>query len=67
MSAVTLADIHAELLAQCWDAGGHLPWCQAHGVASAEVMDFLYGAEPSGAMLAALGFRRVVSFERVAA
>jgi hypothetical protein len=64
----TSHDIRTQLLTECWEVGGYVPWAEARGLDAAEVQAFLSGkAEPSRELLRVLGYVRVVTYLRAAA
>lgn len=59
-------DVCRRLMAACRQAGSQAKWARANGFSPQTVSDVLNShSEPSGAILAALGLRRVVRFVEV--
>ena len=59
------ADVRALLRQECSAAGSQQAWAAAHRVSAQYVCDVLKERrEPADAILAALGLRRVVTYER---
>ncbi len=56
-------DVHAMLRRACAEAGGQKAWAARHGVPYSYLNNVVNGyREPTDAMLAALGLRRVVKY-----
>ena len=65
---MTAEDVRKALRAQCDAAGTMSKWSDAHGVSIAYTCDVLAGRrDPGKAILAALGLRKTVKYERVRA
>lgn len=68
MSIVSLAEIYGELRKACREAGGQSAWAEMHGISPAYVSDVLNARrDPGDKILAALGFRKIVGYRKVAA
>ena len=58
------AVVRARVFHECRD--GQRPWCREHGLHPQNINDFLKGRKgPSARLLAVLGYRRVVMYERI--
>ncbi|UIJ73475.1 transcriptional regulator [Aurantimonas sp. HBX-1] len=65
---MTAAEVRLLLRQACADAGSQQAWAKAHGVSGVYVSDVLAGRrEPGEAILAGLGLRLVVSYEKTTA
>ena len=66
---MTIADLRALLRAECHKAGGQAAWIRAQTMfhfSRSTICEVLAGKhEPSDNLLAALGLRRAVTYERV--
>ena len=63
---MTTDDVRGLLLEMCEEAGTQQAWAKAHRISPQYVTDVLKERrEPGGKMLAALGLRRVVAYERI--
>ena len=61
---VDLTDILSDLRAACDKAGGVEAWANRHRIYSLVVQQVLDGAEPSAAILGALGYQSRTSYVR---
>jgi DNA-binding transcriptional regulator YdaS (Cro superfamily) len=65
MAEITEQDLIADLRNHCEIAGSQKEWARIYGFSPAYVSDVLHGRrDVSEAMADALGYRRVVRFER---
>ena len=63
---MTTDEVRELLLSACEEAGTQQAWAKAHRISPQYVTDVLKERrEPGGKMLAALGLRRVVAYERI--
>ena len=66
--ALDQMDVCRMVMDACRKAGSQAKWARAHGFSPQALSDFLNAkAQPSDALLAALGLRRVVRFVEVRA
>jgi hypothetical protein len=63
---MTADDVRAKLREATKAAGSVKSWAIAHGVPAPVANTVLHGREPTPQLVAALGLRRVVSYEPVA-
>ena len=62
----SLLDLYAKIRNSCSEAGGQTAWAFAHGISPQYVSDVLNGrTDPGPKILAALKYRRVITYERI--